>query len=247
MEQLTGTLLGNGCIRDSKTNNRFTYKQRSLYKDYLHHTYNAFSPYCKSPPRDYPTYSVFTTKSLPIFTEARKRWYIGKRKIVPGDLQLTPLSLSCWYFDDGNNNPKDKSITISTKFQFYEVDFLKELLFKEFHLVSTIQSQGTLRISSRDYFNFISVVAPYCVPCMNHKIDVSSVLETKPNWGAGKLDMEKAQEIRMLYKTGISQKDIATTFGVSQGIISNVLNQKIYKIVNNGFGISGSSEVKFKW
>lgn len=41
--------------------------------------------------------------------------------------------------------------------------------------------------------------------------------------GRAKLSAAKAKEIRLLYKTGARQVDIAATFGVTQGLISAVI------------------------
>lgn len=49
------------------------------------------------------------------------------------------------------------------------------------------------------------------------------------NNGKAKLTMEKAKEIRKLYKTGnYGQRGIAKLFGVSQPTIANVLRKKTW-------------------
>lgn len=46
-------------------------------------------------------WSRFRTRSCSIFKEQRKIWYRNHIKIVPKDLQLTPLSVAVWFCDDG--------------------------------------------------------------------------------------------------------------------------------------------------
>lgn len=46
-------------------------------------------------------FSRFNTRSLPVFTTLRKLWYPQGVKVVPDDLELTPLSIAVWFCDDG--------------------------------------------------------------------------------------------------------------------------------------------------
>ena len=53
------------------------------------------------------------------------------------------------------------------------------------------------------------------------------------NHGRAKLDEEKVQEIRELYKTGFyKQKDLAIEFGVNQRTISNIITKTNWSHVN---------------
>jgi DNA invertase Pin-like site-specific DNA recombinase len=53
------------------------------------------------------------------------------------------------------------------------------------------------------------------------------------NHGRAKLDEEKVQEIRELYKTGFyKQKDLAIEFGVNQRTISNIITKTNWNHVN---------------
>lgn len=62
----------------------------------------------------------------------------------------------------------------------------------------------------------------------------------RPGWGPGKLDMEKAREIRHLYyQNNLTQKDLAGMYGVSQAAIGRVVNNISYPEKN--VGISGTS------
>lgn len=51
----------------------------------------------------------------------------------------------------------------------------------------------------------------------------------KENFGCGKLSSEKASEIRRLYKSGRSVKELAKQFGVTDSTISRVIHNVIYR------------------
>lgn len=56
-----------------------------------------------------------------------------------------------------------------------------------------------------------------------------SIYQPKANFGCGKLDMNKAQEIRRLHKEGRSMKELASQYGVTFSTISRVIHNIIYK------------------
>src|SRR5204862_8305340 len=52
--------------------------------------------------RLYPC-AQFVTRTNPIFSEWRQRFYQGGRKIVPDDIEklLAPVAVAAWFMDDG--------------------------------------------------------------------------------------------------------------------------------------------------
>lgn len=61
-----------------------------------------------------------------------------------------------------------------------------------------------------------------------------------PGWGPGKLNLEKAREIRHLYENNsLTQSAIAKIYGVSQAAIGRIINNISYPEKN--VGISGTS------
>jgi len=64
----------------------------------------------------------------------------------------------------------------------------------------------------------------------------------KTGWGANKLTMSIAQEIRHLYNQGSTQAELAKKFQVTQGAICKIVNNISYK--EDGMRFCGSAEVK---
>ena len=129
----------------------------------------------------------FQTLTHSVFTELEKKWYKrdgdgnhiicekGWRiKIVPKDLELTPLALTCWFLDDGfvNINHNDFRAGFSTNsFTVHECEFLQDQLKSKFKLESTIrydrkkekkQPQIFLRLPS--IAPFMEIIGPL-IPC----------------------------------------------------------------------------------
>jgi len=72
-----------------------------------------------------------------IFSILRKKWYVDGKKIIPNDLELTPLICYYWYLGDGsllcnNKKPYKFSISLHTQgFYFEDVCKLKNELEKK--------------------------------------------------------------------------------------------------------------------
>ena len=103
-EVIVGSLLGDADIelRGRAINGRFKIVQSTKYKDYFFMLFEIFSQFCSAPYSSYTyldsrtnkNYSSLTlrTRSLPLFTEYYKLFYLNGVKVLPnniGDL-LTP-------------------------------------------------------------------------------------------------------------------------------------------------------------
>jgi len=65
----------------------------------------------------------FKTKSLPIFTETHKRFYVDRVKIVPKDIEYSPETLLFWYIGDGELESNSGYVKLHTNsFTFQEVE-----------------------------------------------------------------------------------------------------------------------------
>lgn len=137
-EIIEGSLLGDGMLTLPKTNASFTETHGLKQYEYIAWKYNELQPLSAS----LFTYErksgrkevVLTTFRDKIFTALEHRWYkrdsagmyIRNRqgyrvKIVPDDLELTPLTLAVWFFDDGSNKLEKSCLTIATNgFSFEE-------------------------------------------------------------------------------------------------------------------------------
>lgn len=104
------------------------------------------------------------SKSHPVFTELRKKWYPNGIKIIPKDLQLNPTICFHWYIGDGtlvNRYTKyNPCIFLHTDgFKEENVDFLIDLL-NNLKFISTKQTDYRtnrffIRISTKSTLDFL--------------------------------------------------------------------------------------------
>ena len=133
-------------------NGRFNFTQSVKSEDYLHSLFNIFSPYCSSSPklikyfdkRTQKEYSslYFRTKSLKMFTDYHKFFYIEGRKVVPLNIfdLLSPIGLAHLIQQDGSFHKVSKGVTICTdSFIKKEVELICFVLTEKFNLRCTIQ------------------------------------------------------------------------------------------------------------
>jgi len=108
LQIINGLMLGDGHLeRRSPTHNTILRVERSIKdEDYLRDNYKSFEDFCASSPRFRKKNGVlrfinFATRSVPVFNHLHDKWYNKKTKIVPSDINLTPLTCAIWFCDDG--------------------------------------------------------------------------------------------------------------------------------------------------
>ncbi len=109
----------------------------------------------------------------------RARWYSDSTKIVPRDVQVTPVSLAHWYTGDGSST-RDKRPTSfvvglklsSLSFTECENYFLRERLHNLGITASvlSVRSRSMLFIDQWSVNLFMDIVEPYMVPSYLYKI-----------------------------------------------------------------------------
>ncbi len=108
---LTGTLLGDGSLPIHGRNPRLFVKHKAAHEALALFKYEVFRDFISMAPhyfdqrlngRNYPCVQ-FVTRTNAVFSASRRRFYRGRRKIVPVDISrdLSPLALTVWLMDDG--------------------------------------------------------------------------------------------------------------------------------------------------
>ncbi len=162
---ITGSLLGDGCIRMEKKNSYgFRLCHGKCQDEYIEIKANFL---------DGKMYNhssgglSFESKREYIFKEYYDKWYVdGKNCRVPNDIKLTPLSLAIWYLDDGNLcDNKKLSIELSVhNFDEGGKNLLVEKLKSTFDIDSKVNNRGTAifigRANSQKLFDIIKDYIP---------------------------------------------------------------------------------------
>lgn len=250
---IIASLLGDGMIEKS---GRFRLKLKLGSEEYLKYYNELFKPFSSeikydessSPSGTICQVCLFYTCQHPIFKELRKTWYPNDKKIVP-KVELDAEMIAHLYLQDGQNHKTRKSINIHTRaFTEEEVKYLCNQLSKfnikshpYYHKINKGKYAGhggwIIFIGAGSYFDFIELVKPYITfNCFQYKIDITGVEKGDPNRIPGKLNMEKAQEIRILYESGkMNQNELADKYNVSQSAIGHILRNEAYKITKEQF------------
>jgi len=110
-QMLDGLLLGDGCLtKDKRVKGNAYYQHGDKHKNYIEWLRQQFIDeglecsriYRKEHKRFNSVTYHFITKPYPCLTEQYLRWYPEGKKIVPKDLELTPIVCLHWYIGDGS-------------------------------------------------------------------------------------------------------------------------------------------------
>ncbi len=190
---LEGLLLGDGCMpKSAKNGNTYLAIERKLDdKEYMLYHAKIFADYLGEKGISYRTrihpktkhihHSILLrTKQNSYFGEFYKKWYPNRKKKVPKDLQLHPLTVATWFADDGSvsvhKNYKNLiSLKLSTNgFCKEDVEFLK-LKLQEIYLVNFLlfeerKNQFVLRLcKTQDVKLFLRKIDQYFPESMSRK------------------------------------------------------------------------------
>ena len=189
-EILTGSLLGDAYIT---TRGQIQFEQSIHQKEYLFWKHQELSSisyknvsFVKRFDKRYQHENFscrFWTRQY--FISWRQKYYLKDKKIIPRDIQLTPLSLAIWYMDDGCYSD-NKCIIATDGFSQEEICFLQKLLFKKFNIKSSVKNKLKILIKKESIKTFFSLIRPYIISSMLYKIS-DPVTTSRKRDGALKL------------------------------------------------------------
>ena len=109
---LIGTVLGDACLAMHGHHARLHVKHKAAHRSLAEFKRSTFESYLSMALHEfdqrlggkrYPCVQ-FVTRTSPVFTSWRRRFYADGRKHVPDDIAdlLTPLAIAVWFMDDGS-------------------------------------------------------------------------------------------------------------------------------------------------
>jgi len=201
LSQLTGKLLGDGCItKQIDRKPRFQFMHRSEDLAWSQHCYEELKNFLPlNPPRyqkvldprmraDFSERYVVQSKTNEVITELERVWYNQRKKTLPLDFirqYLNEEALAWWYQDDGHlkkqNHCPQKIVLSTDNFTEQENTFLKQILLEKFQLSLKMDSQNRLLLydQSQIYY-FLKLIQPYTHPCMGRKMIHSQSIQEIP-------------------------------------------------------------------
>ena len=176
---IVGSLLGDGYMRIIPgRSDAFLEMNHSIKaKDYVDYKFNKLKRICESVPKERATNEDrhayrFFTKQHKDLTTLYGLFYKNKRKIIPKNLELDPMSIAIWYMDDGSKS-RDSDVYLNTQ-QFSLLDQKKLLnCLRKFGINARLNKDKKyyrIRILKESIQNFMDIVAPYMAPSMKYKL-----------------------------------------------------------------------------
>ncbi len=175
-EILVGTLLGDGAMR-KKTHALLEINHSLNQKELVDWLYLKFKNLVSTPPKmrlgnGRRIAYRFTTRSESSLTPFYEQFFLYKRKRVPEGLKLTPLTLACWYMDDGSRCDKDIYLN-SQQFTLEEQQKLCFLLKKQLNISASLNKDKKyqrIRIKKESVPRFMSLIGGYILPSFSYKL-----------------------------------------------------------------------------
>lgn len=186
-EILIGIILGDGHLEKlyTPTQSRLKVEHSYKQKDYVNWIYREFKNWVRSKPeirrvnvwgklrKNYR----FSTYGHRMLGEFRERFYKGKDKIVPDELEkdITPLGLAIWFMDDGSIKSRShKGLFLNTQgFREKDVMKLQKVLNNRFGIKSTTKEEKKgkqIYLGGESGEKFIALTKPYIISSMKYKI-----------------------------------------------------------------------------
>jgi len=252
---LVGGLLGDGRIGGIR-GACYSISQCAKHKEYLEWLADELEPFSapiiesnklpKASSKVYLGYRLYTICHSE-FMRYRVLFYPAGKKIVPLGIEelLTPLSVAVWYCEDGYSHDRwRKSVLCTCGFTDVEVRLLIDALYKRLNVKAHLRYMNRrkqypiIRIGAEGYDVFHDVVDPFVsqFTCFHHKLGRKKGLRKVSRYRgelvhSSKLTAEQVCVIRRLSGGSISNKELASKYGVSMIRIQNVVVKKTWKHV----------------
>ncbi|OHA53256.1 MAG: hypothetical protein A2Z62_01165 [Candidatus Terrybacteria bacterium RIFCSPLOWO2_02_42_20] len=176
---IIGSILGDGYMRimPGRSDAFLEINHSVKAKDYVDYKFNKLKRICESVPKERATNEDrhayrFFTKQHKDLTTLYGLFYKNKRKIIPKNLELDPMSIAIWYMDDGSKS-RDSDVYLNTQ-QFSLLDQKKLLnCLRKFGINARLNKDKKyyrIRILKESIQNFMDIVAPYMAPSMKYKL-----------------------------------------------------------------------------
>lgn len=183
---LIGMLLGDGHLERQRgaLSARLKIEHSVAQSAYLDWKFSEWEEWVRTPPKlrqrrnrlgTYSTNIGFTTLSHVEFEEFRERFYRGRQKVIPEELELTPLSMATWFMDDGSRKSGQcRGLYLNTQsFTDSEVDLLRSVIGRDVGVETTVRQQSDglqIYVPSASVVGMAAYMSDELLPCMRYKL-----------------------------------------------------------------------------
>jgi hypothetical protein len=250
---LDGLMLGDGCIQYGSKGAlypRLAVSRQIIDREYLFWQYNVFNEFYGTEPKFYKRYHnrvkkfyygySTITKSGKLFLDFHSKWYKNGKKVIPRDVELTPLTMLIWFLDDGCVVKSSKSgltLKISTDgFSKKDVKFLADKLSSLLTTKINVYRNGSgfiLKASTLAVAALAKIIDPIFPKCMERKrtwagFDFSILGDSGMYKNKPRIKKKIINKIRKLYRSKkYNKQELANMFSVSKDSVRNYVKSII--------------------
>jgi hypothetical protein len=183
---LEGMLLGDGHLERQKgaLTARLKIEHSVKQAAYVAWKHNEWRDWVSTAPRERQKRNRLGTASTNIgfstlahveLERFRERFYRDRRKAVPEDLELTPLSMAVWFMDDGSRKSSQcRGLYLNTQsFTAAEVELLRCVISRDIGVETSVRKQSDglqMYVPSPSVADFIAVIVENLLPSMMYKL-----------------------------------------------------------------------------
>ena len=183
---LDGILLGDGHLEKQRgaLTARLKIEHSEAQSAYVDWKFSEWREWVRTPPRSRLRQNrlgtssrnvAFTTLSHLEFEMVWRRFYKDRRKVVPMDLELTPLAMAVWFMDDGSKKSNQcRGLYLNTQsFVLREVRFLQMVLLRDVGVETSVRKQRDgvqIYIPSSSVTDMTAYIVDYVLPSMRYKL-----------------------------------------------------------------------------
>ncbi len=116
--------------------------------------------------------SELRTLSHPVFIQMHERWYRDGKKVVPGDLRITPECVLHWFLCDGScsaNRGGAQLVLCTDSFSRAEVESLRDQLGSIGVEATFLPGSRRIRVSQKSIGRFYEYIGECPVSCLAYK------------------------------------------------------------------------------
>lgn len=241
---IEGEMLGDGCIKKRVAQSYFSFNNNNpdyskwlalkfvdngikltgngvRNKTYFHKNWNKW----------FTTHS-FSTISTKQLHELENKWYENRTKILPKDVELSPLSVLHWYIGDGSLPNGQYIIFCTDNFSRKEVEELSSKLNEILNIESIPFKYGKYNrifLSKRSAEKLLHYIGPPPFNSIEYKWNLMKFGKTNDL-----LDIDKNELYDLYINRNFSRKQIAKLYGCSKELIEKKIRIfSLYKRESN--------------
>lgn len=200
---LTGLLIGDGSVADEGKSVDFSHKK--IHEEYVDWLLNSLGSIAGN--KQSERISGYGTVMVPARTiscihiqDFASRFIDNNKKIIPKNIELSPLSVAIMYMDDGslqvNSKQLDRCELCLNDYDEQSVDNLIEAFRLQLHIHPVkMQSKGwVLRFNFKEAQKLQTIISPYICDCMQYKLS-----EEFKNHFVGNIPNGATESVNKLY------------------------------------------------